>query len=255
MISSYINSNDIRYYESCFSGQLVNLAEERKDISYVNKFLLLELIFVTAISILLMWLLSAQNSFCNSRAWLSSLAPFVLICGAIIPTVLRKKELRQIGFQIGNLKVLLKTLPATCLIVFSALLLGILILNHYKISLPLRPIIPKNSLLTWILYQFMYVAIPEEIFFRGYLQSNVMTLFIQSEKKHELLFKWISIVICAAVFASAHFIILENVLSLITFFPGLIMGWLFFKTRSLLAPIIFHGLANIFYGIIAAGLL
>jgi len=32
----------------------------------------------------------------------------------------------------------------------------------------------------------------------------------------------------------------------------LIFGWLFVKTKSLLAPVLFHGLANVCYGFIGA---
>jgi membrane protease YdiL (CAAX protease family) len=41
---------------------------------------------------------------------------------------------------------------------------------------------------------------------------------------------------------------------IITFLPGLIFGWLLVKTKSLLAPVLFHGLANAVYGLIAAAL-
>ncbi len=41
-------------------------------------------------------------------------------------------------------------------------------------------------------------------------------------------------------------------ISILTFLPGLLMAWLFVRTRSLLAPILFHGLANVSYGIMAA---
>jgi len=43
--------------------------------------------------------------------------------------------------------------------------------------------------------------------------------------------------------------------SAVTFLPGLILGWLFIRTGSLLAPILFHGLANTFYCMLAMALL
>ena len=55
-----------------------------------------------------------------------------------------------------------------------------------------------------------------------------------------------------SLFALAHLIILYDLSSLATFFPGLILAWLFIKTRSLLAPILFHAFANIFYALITA---
>ena len=40
-----------------------------------------------------------------------------------------------------------------------------------------------------------------------------------------------------------------------TFFPGLLLGWMYLRTRSLLAPIIFHALANTAYALIAVYIL
>jgi membrane protease YdiL (CAAX protease family) len=38
----------------------------------------------------------------------------------------------------------------------------------------------------------------------------------------------------------------------VTFLPGLVLAWLFIRTRALLAPILFHGLANVSYGLFAS---
>jgi len=51
----------------------------------------------------------------------------------------------------------------------------------------------------------------------------------------------------AAFFAIAHAMVYGQLISVLTFLPGLILGWLFVQTRSLLAPILFHGLANTWY--------
>jgi len=37
-----------------------------------------------------------------------------------------------------------------------------------------------------------------------------------------------------------------------TFLPGRVLGWLFIRTKSLLAPVLFHGLANTCYCLMAA---
>ncbi len=37
----------------------------------------------------------------------------------------------------------------------------------------------------------------------------------------------------------------------LTFLPGLLLGWLFLRTGSLLSPILFHGLANVSYAVMA----
>ena len=95
--------------------------------------------------------------------------------------------------------------------------------------------------LTFILVQLLLVALPEELFFRGYLQSK-----LGNNLK--------GVVIVSLLFAVGHFITLclggSQSLSicsqaLLTFFPSLVMGYLYLATGTLWASIIFHFLANV----------
>jgi len=226
------------------------LEKVRYNISFASVSLLLEIVFVTVASVcLIRFLRSSPN---NREAWLA--VPFVLLSAAIVPTLLRKRNLSEIGFQIRQPKLLLRKLCGTCLVVFPALFGCVFLLRYYNFPLPLCPVIPEKRWPSWLVYQFMYVAVAEEAFFRGYLQSNVLCLLTTVVKKKLELLEWGSIIICAIVFAASHAVLLGNVISVITFFPGLILGWLFVKTKSLLAPILFHGLANVGYGFIEAAL-
>jgi membrane protease YdiL (CAAX protease family) len=98
----------------------------------------------------------------------------------------------------------------------------------------------------------MYVAVAEEVFFRGYVQSNVLRLLNKTKSEQLEQPQWTSVVISAACFATAHIIIQGQMISALIFLPGLILGWLFIRTKSLLAPILFHGLANVYYCLVAA---
>lgn len=105
-----------------------------------------------------------------------------------------------------------------------------------------------NSLpVAFILTQLLLVALPEEVFFRGYLQSR-----IGNNIK--------GIIIVSVLFALGHFITLclaggHNIAicsqAILTFFPSLVMGYLFLKTKTLWASIIFHFFANIVHIAIA----
>ena len=97
----------------------------------------------------------------------------------------------------------------------------------------------------------MYVAVAEEVFFRGFLQGNILRLMNTVMTRRHSLQRWISIVISAACFAAAHMIVQGQIISVLTFLPGLVLGWLFIRTKSLLAPILFHGLANMSYYVMA----
>jgi len=106
----------------------------------------------------------------------------------------------------------------------------------------------------WLVYQFLYVAVAEELFFRGYLQANVMRLLGDARPGSRRIDPYVAIVISAGCFALAHAVVQGQITSLLTFLPGLILAWLFIRTHSLLAPILFHGLANVSYGVIALNL-
>jgi membrane protease YdiL (CAAX protease family) len=94
-----------------------------------------------------------------------------------------------------------------------------------------------------IALQLFFVALPEEVFFRGYLQEK-----LGNDLK--------GVVIVSVFFAMGHFFTLcvpSGFLggicaqSVLTFFPSLIMGYLYARTGTLWGSIIFHFLSNIVY--------
>ncbi len=93
----------------------------------------------------------------------------------------------------------------------------------------------------------MYVAVAEEVFFRGYVQGNILRATSPSMGKLPRLQQWMSIVISAGCFAIAHAIVDGQIISALTFLPGLVLAWLSIRTNTQLAPILFHGLANTCY--------
>jgi membrane protease YdiL (CAAX protease family) len=149
----------------------------------------------------------------------------------------------------------LAILSWSCLAVFPITFLFLLLMRSFGLAIPLRPLPPQGQhWLSWLVYQFAWVAVAEEVFFRGYLQSNIVTLARPAHDQHSGPHAWIGVVISAGCFAAAHVIIQGQMLSILTFLPGLVLGWLFLRTRSLLPPILFHGLANAFYYWAAAAL-
>lgn len=94
---------------------------------------------------------------------------------------------------------------------------------------------PTKITLADVLFQFIGVAFPEEVFFRGYIQESL---------KRSLN----AVLITSLFFSFAHFpnaIFSNNWVSLLSFFPSLIMGWLYLKTGNILPGTIFHFFANI----------
>jgi membrane protease YdiL (CAAX protease family) len=181
--------------------------------------------------------------------------PAILIAAAVIPTAVRKRDFAKMGFNMQRLRPALLLLCWTCAVVFPAMYVGLRMLKSYELELPLRPVVEEGQgWIAWVLYQFLYVAVAEEVFFRGYLQSNILHITSRTTQPYGRRQEYLSIILSAACFATAHVTISGQINSVLTFVPGLILGWLFVRTGSLIVPILFHGLANTLYWLMAASI-
>ena len=86
-----------------------------------------------------------------------------------------------------------------------------------------------------LLISGLAAAVAEEIFFRGWMQPMLRKRYSAT----------VSIVAVNLVFAPLHLIAAPYFISLLTFFPGLIMGWLRERYGNILPSIIFHFLGNV----------
>ncbi len=78
-------------------------------------------------------------------------------------------------------------------------------------------------------------AFIEETFFRGWLQTILA--------RHLKI--WLAIFLTALIFSLSHLILITGWLRVATFFPGLIMGILRHRGKSVLPGIIYHAICNI----------
>lgn len=93
----------------------------------------------------------------------------------------------------------------------------------------------------FVLTHLVAIAFPEEFFFRGYLQRKLGG-------------GWDAVVAASALFALAHLLVIcvfsggghcaQNAL---TFFPSLVMGYLYMRTGTIWSSVFFHFAANIVY--------
>ncbi|NLH47015.1 MAG: CPBP family intramembrane metalloprotease [Myxococcales bacterium] len=100
------------------------------------------------------------------------------------------------------------------------------------------------GLLTRLPVQLVAVALPEEVFFRGYLQ----TLFSRAwpARSRPLIgADGAAILAASACFAVAHLAAEPRLYRLSVFFPGLLFGFLRARTGTIAAPIVLHTLANL----------
>jgi membrane protease YdiL (CAAX protease family) len=81
----------------------------------------------------------------------------------------------------------------------------------------------------------LFAALPEELFFRGYVQQRLRSSCGASG----------SILLTAFLFTLAHLLVEPGWMRLAVFFPGVLMGWLRERSGGLLAPTLFHLLSNL----------
>jgi len=200
---------------------------------------------VVALSLGLLRVLA--QPFAGSIRWL--FIPLVLVTAAFFPPLLRKRSIKTLGIHGQAIPRSIYLCILASLVVFPAVLGAMVLAKRYAWSIPLVPAVPGGDWGEWILYQFFYVAVAEELFFRGYLQGSLLRMVEKSELTRRSFWNGMTVAVSALVFALAHWYILGTAIAAATFFPGLIFGWLFLRTRTLTAPILFHGMANTFYAV------
>ena len=111
-------------------------------------------------------------------------------------------------------------------------------------ALPVRSGRSLGWLLWLVAIQMLLVALPEEFFYRGYLQGTLDRVW---PRRIRILGVecGLSIVVVSAMFALGHFVVGFDPQRLAVFFPSLLFGWMRARTGSIAAATAFHGLCNI----------
>jgi membrane protease YdiL (CAAX protease family) len=221
------------------SAPLFDIRSKRANISLLTETTVVTIIAIMAVRI------SGISSIIKAN-WF--VVPGTLIAAALVPTMITRRDFVGIGFNKSQIRHSLLLLGWACLATFPPMALGLWLMRCWGFELPLRTFMPPaQGWFCWLFYQFMYISVAEEVFFRGYIQDNILRFTGAKTQERQRLLQWISIVISAGCFTAAHIIVQGKIISILIFLPGLVLGWLFVRTRSLLAPILFHGLANTIY--------
>jgi len=102
------------------------------------------------------------------------------------------------------------------------------------------------------LAHLIVVALPEELFYRGYVMGRLDDIFKGRRRLLGAEVGW-SLLIQAVLFALGHFLVDFQPHRLAVFFPALAFGWLRARRGTIVAPILFHAASNIFMEIFRAG--
>ena len=100
--------------------------------------------------------------------------------------------------------------------------------------------------------QLVIIALPEEAFYRGYLQSRLDEAF-PSRVKLFGASVGPALIVTSVIFALGHFATIREPARLAVFFPSLAFGWLRARTGGIGASVTFHASCNIFSELLGKG--
>jgi membrane protease YdiL (CAAX protease family) len=95
------------------------------------------------------------------------------------------------------------------------------------------------------LSQILVVALPEEVFFRGYLMSRLEERWPSRRHLWGASVGW-PLLISSALFGLGHFLVDFQPARLAVMVPALVFGWMRQRTGSLAPAAVFHALCNLF---------
>lgn len=100
--------------------------------------------------------------------------------------------------------------------------------------------------------QLVIIALPEEAFYRGYLQSRLDEAM---PRRLRLLGAEVgpALVVTSVIFALGHFATIREPARFAVFFPSLAFGWLRYRTKGIGAGLTFHAMCNVFSELLGKG--
>lgn len=118
--------------------------------------------------------------------------------------------------------------------------------HEFVVSLPDSPI-------DFAAAQILVVALPEEAFFRGYLQTQLARLRPATRKIFGRPWPVQALLIQALLFAVLHYLVDLNPARLAVFFPAIVFGAMRHLRGGIGAGIIYHALCNILSDLLVRG--
>ncbi|GAB4307459.1 MAG: hypothetical protein Kow0090_22260 [Myxococcota bacterium] len=237
------------------------MSDELKNRKLLGK----EISIVTAISVVLVAVFSHIPA---NRELSGTLVAFSFLAIPFAAIFILKLDISEIGLSLANWRSDLKLFAFLSLIVFPLYSLLYIPFQAYVMLVRATPKAGFFNLLSmlpdaltrllsgwewklmdgwhlFIIAEIIATALPEELFFRGYLQGRLEGLFSKRQKLFGAEVS-LAIVVAAAIFALMHIVSMPNPQRLGVFFPALIFGFLRARTGSILSAILFHSAANIY---------
>jgi membrane protease YdiL (CAAX protease family) len=172
-------------------------------------------------------------------------------------------DYREVGLHLDPVGLNLRVLGIFVLLAFSGFVAGFFLFYDRVCALSVGPLarwfapmcerwlgyagghlrLPPNFWLLSASY-LIVVAIPEEVFFRGYLMERLERVWPPTRTLFGAKVGW-ALIVSSALFALSHVAVIPNPQRLAVFFPALLFGWMRARTGSIAPGALFHALCNI----------
>jgi membrane protease YdiL (CAAX protease family) len=175
----------------------------------------------------------------------------------------RDLDYREVGLRADPIRLNLLVIGAVVLVTFPPFVAGFFVFYEQVCAVATGPLARSFGAICrhWLgharghlhappdiavlaLVQVVVVAIPEELFFRGYLMERLERVWPPTRRLLGAKVGW-ALIVSSALFALGHVAVIPNPQRLAVFFPGLLFGWMRARTGSIAAGALFHALCNI----------
>lgn len=194
-----------------------------------------------SVLVILKVLYELRGTLIGKGLWL--LVPLTFFLVPLFLTRRRKETFESLGIHLRNVKSAISLSLKVLFLTFPPFVFLFWLWNRYvPMGSPL-----SMTPLAWVsvvVFHFFYVSIPEELFYRGYIQGKINRVYPPLLSVFGVKIGY-GVPVSAVLFALGHFIINFHPFRLGVFFPSLIFGWMRDKTGGILAPAIYHALCNV----------
>ena len=156
-----------------------------------------------------------------------------------LPIVLGREPLASLGLSPRKIVYGLVEAAVVAAVLITPFLLAARFMGYLDLESLTAEKVIANLPLTLLL-----VALPEEFFFRAFLQRGLDDLRPGRAKVLGVRCG-LGLPAAAALFALAHLAALASPMHLLVFFPALVFGWLYARRGSIIGPVVFHAACNL----------
>lgn len=200
---------------------------------------------ILAVVIALIRILNGLRAVPSVYEHLIDITAVLLILPPLVLSFVDRDRLDYISVDKKDLLVALKWFLIVSLVIFPVVVVG----NHFYQKIffnsNFHAARMESFWATYALSQLFGIAIPEEFFFRGFLQNSIDNV-VPAKRTFFGTPYGIGDLITAAIFALAHSLIALAWWHAFIFFPALVFSWLKKRTSTIWAGALFHWICNLF---------